>query len=340
MRPTFSRRKACPPAALHRIWWARFAALAAVLLLAACGGTPRDVVARVRASLITRDSVEHWASVLRLKSVGETTRPGVHQAWQQQALEHLLRAYWLLGEAADRGTRVSDAEIADGLTQQRQASLTSQEFADELKSMGESVADARFEIATEIAASKLRAMLAHAAPKLSQAEGASYYHAHSARFGRKEIRYFDIVEGFPSAAEARRRMRIVALRRSFGMNVLHEMLQAPGEVPVVSSKRAIVKAIFAARPNTLEGPVMLNGLYAFFQVTRIMPGGLQPLSQVRSSIEASLASRVRQRARASFLEGWRSKWTAKTSCQAGFVVQGCRQFLGPSLPEADPLGGR
>jgi hypothetical protein len=41
------------------------------------------------------------------------------------------------------------------------------------------------------------------------------------------------------------------------------------------------------------------------------------------------ASAARQRALAAFLRGFTARWTARTSCRPGYVVQECRQFPGP-----------
>jgi hypothetical protein len=59
-------------------------------------------------------------------------------------------------------------------------------------------------------------------------------------------------------------------------------------------------------------------------------------TQVRRSIAASLAHERWVRALRIFIIAWRRKWTAKTDCQPGFVVQKCRQYRGPRFP-GDPL---
>jgi hypothetical protein len=108
----------------------------------------------------------------------------------------------------------------------------------------------------------------------------------------------------------------------------------PAEVP--PNKTAILRAIFAAKANTLVGPLPLNGMWCFFQVTHVVPGVVQPLASVQGAIARQLASDRQRRELPRLVAAWRAKWIARTDCRPGYVVQKCRQYRGPKAPE-DPL---
>jgi hypothetical protein len=152
----------------------------------------------------------------------------------------------------------------------------------------------------------------------------------------QEQRSFDIVEQLNSKAAARGVMRKIMLGTNLSKIAIHESLERANIADTAPGTRAIRRAIFAAKPGVLVGPMLLNNLYAVFAVTRIVPRVVQPLTRVQGSIEMRLAEVQQRRTLAKFIKTWRSRWTARTDCHPGYVVQKCRQYTGPKAPE-DPL---
>jgi hypothetical protein len=126
------------------------------------------------------------------------------------------------------------------------------------------------------------------------------------------------------------------LGTSLSKIAIHESLDRPNIANIAPENRAITRAIFAAKPGVLVGPMLLNNLYAVFEVTQILPRVVQPLARVQSSIETRLAEEQKRRTLAKFIKTRRSKWTARTDCHPGYVVQKCKQYSGPKEPE-DPF---
>ena len=77
-------------------------------------------------------------------------------------------------------------------------------------------------------------------------------------------------------------------------------------------------------PATILPDASGNG-YFVFEVTRVVPAHEQPLPQVEASILQELAGPPSPAAGDS-ASTFQAKWSARTSCQPGYVVQGCRQF--------------
>lgn len=319
--------------------------------LAGCGGSAHDgVIVRVGKDAITEEELSRWIAAMApehvapvppryaaciahqeavlLQSIRAELREECQRQYQtlrQQALDFLISSQWLIGEAAGGGLKVSDSEVRARL-QEEKTRLP----------YHASQADGELEVKAELAATRIRQALMRDEPKIAQAQIANYYRQHIRRFERLEKRDIDIVERLRSEAAARSVMQKIRRGASLSKMAIHETVERSSSASIQPQNSAIMRAIFAARLGVLVGPMLLNGLYAVFAVTRIQPRVVQPLSQVQSSIEMRLAKAQRRRTLARFIAEWRARWTARTDCQRGYVVQKCRQYGGPKAPE-DPL---
>jgi hypothetical protein len=176
---------------------------------------------------------------------------------------------------------------------------------------------------------------------VTRAQVLRYYAEHVSRFERRERRYFDIIENLRGREIGRRIMDDLAIGGPSPETPIHEVLDRPrsGQV-VLATKRPIYRAIFRARPDTWVGPLPLNGYYAIFRVTRVTPRVVVPLLRTRMPIDNALAEDARRRALNRFLKVWTVRWTAATSCRAGYIVLGCRQYRGPREAQEVPSGLR
>jgi parvulin-like peptidyl-prolyl isomerase len=96
--------------------------------------------------------------------------------------------------------------------------------------------------------------------------------------------------------------------------------------PHVYGEPKLNRAIFAATPGVLTGPIGTSYGYFVFDVVKIRFEHEQPLREVQASIQRQLARPLQERALAGFIKQWRAKWTARTDCSPGDVVPECRQF--------------
>jgi hypothetical protein len=333
------------------------AAVALVAGLGGCaggGGTPERVAARVGGTPIAPATVTHWMSVmaiehlvpdppsfsgciaheeqLALQSSKEALKEEClheYDELRQRALALLISAQWLIGEAAEEGLSSTGREVA---RRQREGAVPPV-----LRNGGATAADARLAAQAELASTKIRQRLTSGEPRVSRAQIANYYRRHIALYEHPELRDIYIVEHIPSAAQASRlRGEVAAGRRQLANVSLHEGVreQHPGET--VPGRRALARAIFAARPHVLSSVLLFDRLPAFFEVTHITPAHVQPLAQVQHSIETLLAGEQQRATLARFVAAWRARWTSRTDCSPGYVVQKCRQYKGPMAPEAPP----
>jgi hypothetical protein len=206
------------------------------------------------------------------------------------------------------------------------------EFKASLKAVDQTVADVEFEIRAGLAAEKIRHMLTSHERKITQGEISAYYMQHIKEYHIPERRYFDIVEFLQSEAACKAHNERNQAGKSIATIGLHEGPKRTNP-SVQGIKRPLYEAIFAAKQNVLIGPVRIKHTYFIVQVTQILPTTLEPLAQVGGSIEEKLAAVQQGRTLAKFIEAWRSKGISRTDCHPSYVVQKCRQYNGPVVPE-------
>lgn len=332
--------------------------------LASCGGsgasTPATraaslgrVVVRVANHSITTATLARWMSILASEHFVpdppryracithlELLEPGSvtaeleeecrhdYQALKQQALAFLISRYWLIGEAADEGLRAGSEEVAQMLTRGKAVLY---EGGDATR------ADEQLAVEAQLASTKIQGALITREAQITRAEIAAYYHRHIARYEHRELRDILIDEHIVSrAAAVRARREVVSGNKRMEDISLAEAVQEAHPVNSVPGKLALARAIFTARPHILSALLMFDRQPAFFEVTHITPAYVQPLVQVSASIRAQVAAEQHRRSLAAFVAAWRRRWSAKTSCEPGYLVQKCAGYRGPRVPEGPP----
>lgn len=311
------------------------AVVAVAVTTTACAGQSGggQVVARAGGESITRAAVAHWMQVLAPQHL--VPRPPHDQALRRQALDFLISSNWLLGEAAQQGTPVAEREVERRLREKEGTFPRGHsEFVESLRAIDHTLADVKLEIADELAAPKIERRLAAGEALIAAAEIAGYYRRNIGQFEHAETRRFYIVENIPTREAAQRRMReFVRGQRSISRpgESLSELLERPHDM---GGARTIVKAIFAIKPEVVSEPVRVERFYFLVQVAKVTPARALSLAEARETILTKLAAQRRQRTLARFVAAWRRKWTAKTTCSAGYVVQKCREYDGVRAREA------
>jgi hypothetical protein len=328
------------------------AVLSAVVSLVACGGGAREtVVVRVGASAITHANLIRWMALVaphheppdppayarcvarRRASTPEPVRSALKEECMQEygelkerALDRLILAQWLIGEAADRRLRRAGATLKMRLSDRRR----------DMSAAGATSADIALEVRAELAARAILQALAQGEPAVTRERIARFYNEHIQRFEHPERRYFDIFELLPSRRAALRFMARVGPGRRFSSIALHESLAETTSARQERGREALANAIFAARPRAMSGPIPYDHRYSVFVVTRIVPRTRQPLARVAAEIERRLLEAQRRQTLIRFLVDWRAKWVRATDCRPRYVVRECSAYRGGSAPPLDP----
>jgi foldase protein PrsA len=289
------------------------------------GGTSGAVAVRVGGETIAAPLVSHWTSVIARGAALASPVAESGQAPKERALGFLLWSAWVTGEAAAHGAPVSDALVTKTLRAQEAGFPSKAEFASFLKSSGETVADMRMEIKTELAAAALSQIANGGEVNLTPAEVLSYYEHHKPQFSIDEERYFEIIN-YLSRPVAQKLKREAQQKHAFPRPALHESLTRSHWLHTEPAKGAIEGAIFAAGPHAIGGPIeFLGHHYSVFLMTKIIPSKLRPLTAVRGELEQQLTAEKHKQAFAAFTKAWVRRWKAKSDCRPGYVVEMCSQ---------------
>jgi hypothetical protein len=313
------------------------AVAAALTVCAGCGGEAKSpAVVRVGAAQVDRATVEHWTRVFtRGQAIGGFDDEAQGSP-SQRALALLISASWLRGEAAAQGVAPSRGAVEQALNDRREANGEA-EFKESLRAAGQTVADVTLELEAELAATAIRRKVISQSPAVTEAEVADYYRRNSHQFRNPEKRTAELIEDLPSPAAATALVARIGTGSKFSKRALHENLQINAGERLEPDIERSIHAVFRARPGVVSAPIGLNGHWAVFIVRKITPSSLKPLAKVRPAILTHLTEQHRAATLSAFTSSYRTRWTAKTSCQPAYVVQGCAQYAGPARPQANPF---
>jgi foldase protein PrsA len=311
----------------------------AVALSACGGGSESGVVATVGHVPITRSTLDQRVAAQAPGSSATHAR-----ALQEHALSALISVQWLLGEAAELGLNVSDEEVQRRFeTDKRESAPNSEgEFREFLEQSGETPSQLRLRIRAELAAAKIRGLVAGREREITATQVADFYRANEQRFVIPEERTIDIVETKHEAEAIRDKREVESGRSVASEEPLHESFRRPSHAALLAGEarwRTIMQTIFAAAPGALTGPMELSAGWSVFVVRHVEPPVQRTLSQVAASIKQTLAAEQHRRAIAGYVAAWTEEWTARTDCRPGYVVAQCRQYRGPRMiASLDPFG--
>jgi hypothetical protein len=318
----------------------RLLAIAVVVGSTGCGGHGGARVAVTVGPLrIDQSAVKHWTDALVADGPALTLPRRAGQTSRSRALDFLISANWLIGEAAKQGASISSTAVGRRLKELREAVPgDTTAFVESLVADHRTVADVELEIRASLAAAAIRRILMRTYGRVSEAAIVRYYERIPERFRVPEHRDVDIVEHLKSPAAARRLALRVGSGAQFAARAYQETRQRPQSFDAKTETGRLERAIFRARPGALEGPKRLAGAWALFVVRRVQPATTRSLATVRTLIAKRLSARALARATTTFFESYRSRWRATTSCRPGYVISRCREYVGPTAQE-DPFAG-
>ena len=257
------------------------------------------------------------------------------------ALNSLIHARWLIGEAAEEGLKLDQA----ALSREYASAARQPQSQSALARSGRSFADLKSGLMLAQLSDRIYEGIERRTPRVTPARVSSFYDMHRRSFRLPERRDLRIVRTASDAAAKGVRRQIEA-GRSFASVVRQIKLPQPvftkeaflpGLVPHSFSEKVLNDAIFKAPTGALEGPVRISLGYYVFKVTRVRHPRQQTLAEVRSAIERQLPEQLHKQVLARFVKAFRAKWRARSDCRPGYVVEDCRQYQGSGIAaDRDP----
>ena len=359
------------------------AAFVVGLSVSACGGgVPSSAVATVSGTPISNAAFNHWMSIAaassqqqggtktpvpvppdykacvaglkaQTASVKGATTPTDAQlkaqcateytSLQQQVMQFLISADWVIGEAADQGVKVTDAAVRKQLdTERKQQFPTQAAFTKFMQQTGETTNDLLLRVKLQQLSTKIRTKVT-GAQKVTASQIASYYNAHKSTYTPHETRNVQIIL-VRTQAQAQAAINAIKGGTSFANEAKKVSIDVASKseggylngVTRGEEEQALDNALFTSPVGKLGGPVKTPFGYYVYQVLKIIPGNGQTLQQATPGIRATLQAQNQQKALQTFVTSFTKKWTARTSCRSGFVVQDCKEYKAPKT--AAPAG--
>ena len=100
------------------------------------------------------------------------------------------------------------------------------------------------------------------------------------------------------------------------------------------SEPALEDQIFSAAQGQLVGPFKAQAGFYLIEVEKITPAQTTPLSKASAQIKQQLAREGSRRSATNFQQDFVDKWTARTFCADGYVIDRCENFT--ATPAVDP----
>ncbi|HYF27449.1 MAG TPA: peptidyl-prolyl cis-trans isomerase [Baekduia sp.] len=270
-----------------------------------------------------------------------------YEGLRDQVMQFLISAQWILGEAADRDVKVSDAEVKKQFDQTKEQSFGDDKaYRDFLKNSGYVQEDLLYRIKLDQLSNKLRDKVTKGTDKVSDKEIQDYYTKNQERFSQPERRDLRIVLT-KDKAKADQAKAAIASGQSFSAVAkrfsIDQASKEQGGVLLAVAKgqqeKALDEAVFGAKRGELVGPVKTQFGYYVFKVQKITAPSKQSLKESEGTIKSLLASEKQQKALDEFVKDFRKTWRDRTNCREGFVTQDCKNGEEPKETDTVSPGG-
>ena len=267
-----------------------------------------------------------------------------YKSLQQEVLSFLISSEWVLGEAESLGVKVGDKEVKKQFEKIKSEQFPKpEEFQKFIANSGQTVSDLLLRVRLQLLSAKIQKKIANEKASVSKAQLEKYYNEHKAQYGAPEKRNLSIVltKGEAEASKAKKEIEsgksFASVAKSTSIDPTSKA--SGGELSGVvkgQEAKALDEAAFSAKQGVLSGPVKTPFGYYIFEVKGITPGSQQTLAQAQSTIKQQLATQQQQQAFSKFVKEFRKKWTSKTECRSGYVVQNCKEYKAPKTSTAIP----
>jgi foldase protein PrsA len=308
-----------------------------------------------QAKAVAPEPPAYTACIARFKEIGEkelkakaiktvpaeaklkSTCEQQYKTFKQEVMSFLLSSQWVLGEAAEMGVHVSDAEVhKQFLKIKTQQFPRAAEFEKFVASSGQSVSDLLLRVKLNMLSAKIQAKIAKQKAKVSDADIEKYYNQHKEQFGTVEKRNANLILTKTEAA-AKAAKKEIESGKSFASVASRVSTDAVSKTHggattgIVKGQEAInlEMPLFAAKMHVLGGPVKTAFGFYLYEVTGITPGTQQPLAQAKPTIKAQLTATKNQEALSSFVKEFKKRWQGRTDCRSEYVVADCKQYKTP-----------
>ncbi len=255
------------------------------------------------------------------------------------ALSNLITQQWVAGEAEERGITASDTDIQNFIKQN--IGPKPSDFTKAAKQAGFTPAQAKDQVRLIVISQNLqKEVVGTTPPSVPQETVQNFYDANKAQFTQPETRdvreilnkdksQVDAAKAQLEKSDSASNWKAAAAKYSTDKATKSNGGLRKG-VAKGQSEPALDAQIFSAPTGQLVGPFKGQAGYYLIEVDKITPESVTPLSKVQSQIQQQLAQGLQQEKVSQVQASITAKWTSRTFCADGYVVQQCSNFTPPS----------
>jgi foldase protein PrsA len=342
---------------------------------------PADAVATVNGTPISRTDFTHWTTIAAKSDAGAAVpdppaytkcmalkkatppAPGAkaptaaalkaecvksYNQYRTAALEQLVAAQWIQGEAGARHLTVTDADVKKSFQQQKtQAYPKDADYQAFLKQSGETEPDILQTVKVSLLANKLSALVTKGKDTVTDPEIADYYAKNKKTYAKPESRTLRVVV---SKDKKKAKAAAAALKAGGSWATVAKKYSddkasgakggAVGDVTQESLPPELAKPVFDAAKGKLIGPITASGETYVLSVTKITPASQQTLAEATAAIKTTLQGQKQQTVLAAFTKDYQKRWRTKTTCAPEIKISSCVNGPVPTpTPTAPPVTG-
>lgn len=292
-------------------------------------------------------ALKQQAAAAKLKAV---PKPGddKYEEVRKAALEELINAAWLEGEAEETGVTVTQGEVEKELEKIKKQSFPTpkayEKFLAESKYTQEDV-DERVRL--QILSTKIQEKVTEEAPKPAGDQIEAYYQAEKAtKFTTKESRDVRfVINEEKSKIDAAKK----TLEKDNSLGSWKKVAKKYSSDPTSAGKgglqpgileeflpEQLKKPVFDADKGELIGPVEVEKNYFLLEVVKLSPAKTKSLKEVEGEVTSALEQEGQQEFFGEFVADYQSKWRSRTFCADDYVIELCANFKGSGHPANAP----
>jgi len=268
-----------------------------------------------------------------------------YESLVQQAMQSLILAAWVRGEAADRGITVSQEDIDAELKRIKEQSFSSEkEFKEFVKQSKFSDEDIQEQVELTLLRDKLEQEVI-AEPTVTDDEIEKFYEVNIDSFEQPASRDVRVIL---NSSEAKAEQAKEALEADDSEASWKKVANQYSQDQASKDRGGLLEGLiagqgdpqleeqaFSVSEGEIVGPFKTDRGYYVIQVAAINEESAQPLEEASAAIEQQLAASKQQQIAADFQSDFVDKWTARTICAPAETIELCSNFEAPQ-PEATP----
>jgi parvulin-like peptidyl-prolyl isomerase len=297
---------------------------------------------------------EEFDAALEQAAAAQGTRGGVpqeddpqYELLKEQALSDLVLGRWVEGEAEEEGITLDDTEVDQRLDQIKQQNFKDEkEFQRFLEQSAFTIEDAQRRVRLTLLSERIQEQALSGTDDVPAGTVEAFYEENAAQFEQPEARDVRVIlnkdeEKVAQAAEllseddseksweqvAKRFSTDEASRNQGGLR--SGVIEGQGDA-------AFDEQVFGAAEGDLVGPFETEEGFYLTQVVDVKEAETTPLEEASEQITQQLASSQQQTAAQEFEADFVDKWTERTFCAEGFIIERCANAPEPPRPEGAP----